>query len=96
MFKDDKIVLQLQKEKFSPIEDTVKDGWKITPLNTMEASDRCNLQKVLFLINHNETGGYGGADKSLRVFTTQHKIQLDRKGRASTFGSVCVSARISA
>ena len=36
LFKDDKIVLQLQSEELDPIEDTVKDGWKITPQNKME------------------------------------------------------------
>ena len=43
MFKDDKIVLQLQKEKLAPIEGTVKDGWKITPLNTMEVRNKHKL-----------------------------------------------------
>ena len=38
MINDDKIVLQLQKGGFAPIEDTVKDEWKITPLNNMEVS----------------------------------------------------------
>ena len=39
-FKKDKIVLQLQKKVLAPIEDTVKDGWKITPQNMMEVRNK--------------------------------------------------------
>ena len=84
---EDKIVLQLQKGELALIEDTIKDGWKITPQKIMEV--RNNLRKknyvkyyIIFMAGFQGRTGGG--------VTTYHKIQLDKRGDASTSGATRV------
>ena len=52
VMNNDKIVLQLQKGEFAPIGNTVKDGWKITPLNKMKVGKKFFLSH-LFIAFYN-------------------------------------------
>ena len=85
VMNNDKIVLQLQKGEFAPIGNTVKDGWKITPLTKMEVRIFFYPTYLSPYVTIMDAGVQERADdiKSHRIIVTMlPATQLDKGERA--------------